>query len=65
MNAKKIVGDDLVKELIKTLKLPKGTKSIELRVAVDELVEVKCKYFAETDKEELTMLMGKYTLHKK
>ena len=65
MTAKAIAGDDLVKELIKTLKLPKGTKSFELRVAVDEPVEVKCKYFAETDKDELTMLLGKYTLHKK
>ncbi len=65
MTAKAIGGDDLVKELIKTLKLPKGTKSIELRVALGEVVEVKCKYFAETDKDELTMLLGKYTLHKK
>lgn len=65
MNDKAIAGNDLVKELIKTLKLPKGTKSIELRVALDEVVEVKCKYFAETDKEELTMLLGKYSLHKK
>ena len=65
MSDKAIAGNDLVKELIKSLKLPKGTVSFELRVALNEPVEVKCHYFAETDKDELTMLLNKYDLCKK
>ena len=63
--SKVMLGQDLGRKLIKILDLPKNAISIELKIELDEPVEVKCKYFAETDTEQLTVLLQEYTLQKK
>lgn len=39
--------DPLVQELVKLLKLPRGTQSFKLSAAVGDVVTVECTYIAE------------------
>lgn len=60
-------NDPLIKQLIEILGLPKNLRSFELRVAVDEVVTVKCvcEYFPEENGQRLTGIRtGVYELHR-
>jgi hypothetical protein len=53
------------KMMVDVLGLPKNTRSFELRMAVDEVVSVKCEYFPEILKDELATVFFEYDLVKK
>lgn len=42
-----LIGQDIGKKLTDALGLPKNIISFELRVAVDEIVTIKCTYYPE------------------
>lgn len=66
MSAVRVPGNDpLVKQLMKALGLPNHTSAFELRVAVDEIVTVKCWYAPEVNSETLETVMEEYELHRK
>jgi hypothetical protein len=58
--AKLQTGETLGKLLIDALGLPKYTKWLELRVAVDEIVTVKCGYYPRIDAAALAF--AEYTV---
>lgn len=44
-----IQGQEFGSRIIKALGLPNNTRSIEIRIAVNEIVTVRCEYFPDTE----------------
>ena len=66
MKTQAVLGHEFGPRLVKILGLPVETRSFELRVAVNEIVVVKCEYFAPNmETGELETILAEYELVKK
>lgn len=58
-----MLGRDIGKDLVRVLGLPRGTKRVDISVAVDEIVEITCCFYPSVDKMHgLLELLQRYGL---